>query len=139
MQWDESLAIGVGLIDEQHREWIQKLNDVSTAMHSSVGTKRFVETLEFLRDYTRFHFETEERCMSEHKYPELDDHRKRHQELTQTLTRLEEDLDEEGITPALTEAVNTLLGNWLVLHIREVDQRFSSFLKDRGVVIPAQH
>jgi hemerythrin-like metal-binding protein len=76
--------------------------------------------------------------MSEHKYPELDDRRKRHQELTQTLTRLEEDLDEEGITPALTEAVNTLLGNWLVHHIRKVDQGFSAFLRDRGVVIPAQ-
>jgi hemerythrin len=135
MQWDESLSIGIGLIDAQHREWIQRLNDVSAAMHSTKETKRLVETMEFLRDYTRFHFETEERCMADHKYPELDDHRKKHQELTQTLTRLEDDFDEEGITPALTEAVNTLLGNWLIQHIREVDQRFSKFLKDRGLEI----
>ena len=58
MQWYESLSIGIGLIDAQHREWIQRLNDVSTAMHSTKETKRFVETMEFLRDYTRFHFET---------------------------------------------------------------------------------
>jgi hemerythrin len=135
MQWDESLSIGIGLIDAQHREWIQRLNDVSTAMHSTKETKRFVETMEFLRDYTRFHFETEERCMADHKYPELDDHRAKHQELTQTLTRLEDDFDEEGITPALTEGVNTLLSNWLIQHIREVDQRFSTFLKDRGLEI----
>lgn len=137
MQWDESLSVGIGLIDKQHREWIERLNDVSAAMHSSQGTRRLVETLDFLRDYTRFHFETEERCMAEHKYPELEDHRRKHQELAQTLTRLEEDLEEEGITPALTEAVNTLLGNWLVQHIREVDQRFGTFLRDRGIEISA--
>jgi len=109
MQWDESLSIGIGFIDKQHREWIQRLNDVSAAMQSPHATKRVVETLDFLRDYTCFHFETEERCMADHKYPGLDDHRRKHQELTQTLTRLEEDFEEEGITPALTEAVNTLL------------------------------
>lgn len=138
MQWDDSLSIKVGLIDQQHREWIQRLNDVSAAMRSPEATKRIVETLDFLRDYTRFHFESEERCMADHKYPEFDDHRKKHQELTQTLASLEEDFDEEGVTAPLTEAVDTLLANWLRQHIREVDQRFGAFLKDRGIEIPAE-
>lgn len=131
MQWDESLATGIELIDAQHREWIRRLEDVSLAMHSVQGAKRLVATLDFLKDYTRFHFQTEERIMAELQYPELDEHRRKHAELHETLARLEADLDEDGITPALTDAVNTLLGNWLVQHIQEVDRRFSTFFKER--------
>jgi len=132
MQWDESLAIGIELIDAQHREWIRRVEDVSLAMHSAEGVRRLVKTLDFLKDYTRFHFETEERFMADHQYPELDDHRREHAELHETLARLEADLDEEGITAPLTESVNTLLENWLIQHIRQVDQRFGAFLRDRG-------
>lgn len=134
MQWDESLVTGIELIDAQHREWVRRLEDVSLAMYSAGGAKRLVETLDFLKDYTRFHFETEERFMADHRYPELDEHRRKHAELHETLVRLEADLEEEGITPTLTEAVNTLLSNWLIRHIRDVDQRFSAFLKhqERG-------
>jgi hemerythrin len=132
MQWDESLAIGIELIDAQHREWIRRVEDVSLAMYSAEGVRRLVETLDFLKDYTRFHFETEERFMADHQYPELDDHRRKHAELHETLARLEADLDEEGITAPLTGAVSTLLENWLIQHIRQVDQRFGAFLRDRG-------
>jgi hemerythrin len=135
MQWDEGLSIGIELIDNQHREWIKRLNDVSTAVESGRGVSRIAETLDFLFGYTRFHFGTEERCMIEHEYPAIDLHRAAHLELTNTLKNLEKDFEEDGATPSLATAVNTLLANWLVRHIREVDGQFGAFLRERGITI----
>ncbi len=132
MEWDESLSIGIELIDSQHQEWFRRLGDVSLAMHSAGGVRQLVKTFDFLKDYTRFHFQTEEKFMADQRYPELEEHRRKHAELRETLSRLESDLEEEGITPALSGAVNTLLSNWLIRHIREVDQRFGAFLKAHG-------
>ncbi len=135
MQWDESLSVGVELIDSQHKEWINRLNDVAAAIQSGHGASRIAATLDFLVGYTEFHFSTEERCMTEHQYPELDAHKVKHQELTGTLKNLEQDFEEDGATQALATAVNTFLTNWLVKHIREVDLRFGAFLKERGIAL----
>lgn len=135
MQWDNSLAVGVDLIDDQHQEWIKRLSDVATALQSGHGFGRIAETLDFLVEYTQFHFGTEEQCMASHGYPELEAHAKKHHELLATLKDVEQEFDEEGITPALPGAINTLLTNWLVRHIREVDQRFGEFLKERGIAV----
>ena len=135
MEWDESLSVGVELIDSQHKEWIKRLNDVSAAIQSGRGASRIAATLDFLVEYTQFHFGTEERFMTDHEYAELDAHKAKHQELTDTIKNLEQDFEEDGATQALATAINTFLTNWLVKHIREVDLRFGAFLKERGIAL----
>lgn len=132
MQWDQSLSIGVPQIDQQHQEWIDRLNAVTLATQAGQGQSRVVEALDFLVDYTEYHFESEERLMADERYPELDEHRQKHRELTRTLANLEQDFDEDGVTPALVQAIDTLVGNWLVQHIQEVDRRFGVFLRNRS-------
>jgi hemerythrin len=129
MQWDDSLSIGIDVIDNQHREWIKRLGNVAAAVQAGRGPGRIVETLDFLVDYTRFHFGTEERFMAEHKYPESDAHKAKHEELAAALKDLERDFDDEGASHNLAAAVDTFLSNWLVRHIREVDLRFGEFLR----------
>ena len=45
------------------------------------------------------------------------------------------DFREEGATYTLAESLNTLLGNWLIKHIKAVDQEFGTFLKEKGITI----
>ncbi|MFC1572146.1 bacteriohemerythrin [Candidatus Eisenbacteria bacterium] len=133
MEWSENLALGIALIDEQHKTWIGHLNDVSTALSSAQGPTQIAKTLSFLIDYTGYHFDSEEQYMTKHGYPGLEQHREKHAELRQTLTDLQTDFDDEGATGPLAKAVDTFLGNWLVQHIQDVDQEFGTFLKERGI------
>jgi hemerythrin-like metal-binding protein len=66
-------------------------------------------------------------------YPELENHRAKHEELKKTLGNLIEDFREDGITEKISEAVGTFLGNWLKDHIRVVDQVFAAFLKEKKI------
>jgi hemerythrin len=133
IQWDESLSIGVELIDEQHKKWIGYIHDVQAAIEAHRGMPQIASTLDFLINYTQFHFSTEEKCMTETGYPELENHRARHEELKGTLENLIEEFREEGVTEKLSKAVGTFLGNWLRNHIRVVDQAFAAFLKEKNI------
>lgn len=133
--WDESLSVGIELIDGQHQKWIGHLNDVSAALASQEGPSRIVKTLGFLSDYTEYHFSTEEKQMVAHAYPGLEAHRAKHAELKQTLANLVQDFEEDGATQVLATAVDTFLGNWLIRHIREVDQAFGAFLQEKGIAL----
>jgi hemerythrin len=133
MKWDESLSVGVELIDEQHKMWIERLRDAQAAIKEIQGMPHISNALDFLVDYTRFHFSTEEKYMMETGYPELGSHRAEHEELKSTLDDLVEDFRQEGVTEKLSEAIGTFLGNWLRNHIRVVDQAFAAFLKEKRI------
>lgn len=135
MQWDDSLSIGIELIDGQHKKWISHLNNVSVAIESRRGPAHIAKTLGFLVDYTGVHFSTEERHMTENSFPGLDHHKMKHEELRGTLYNLVQDFEEEGATQALADSIDTFLGNWLANHIREVDMQFGAFVKEEGIVL----
>lgn len=133
--WDDSLSIGVPLIDEQHKALIQRLNDVSAAVEASQGEREIVKTLGFLSDYAGFHFSTEEKHMGEQGFPGLEQQKVKHQEFMAALKNLEQDFEEEGSTRALADSINTFLLNWLTTHIRGLDHQFAGFLAEKGAVI----
>jgi hemerythrin len=94
MEWDESLSIGVELIDEQHKKWIEHLHNVQAALEARRGMPQIAGTLDFLVKYTQFHFTTEEKSMSETGYSGLESHKAMHEELKGTLDNLIEDFRE---------------------------------------------
>jgi len=136
IQWDDSLSVGVEAIDNQHRNWIERYNSAAEAVEAKLEAAHVIKTLGFLVDYTEEHFSTEEKYMTENGYPGLAEHKAKHDELKKTLADLVRDLEEEGATRPLTDAMETLLGNWLAKHIRDVDMAFGAFVKEKGIVIP---
>ncbi|MFW3145793.1 MAG: bacteriohemerythrin [Thermoplasmatota archaeon] len=128
IQWDDSLKVGVDIIDEQHRMLIKRLEDLSRAVDEHREAAEVMRTVSFLLDYSKFHFQEEEKKMEESGYPHLEEHRKLHADFIGNIKVLEEDLMEEGATRAVGESVNTFLWNWLVNHIKVVDTRFGEFL-----------
>jgi hemerythrin len=135
IEWDESLSIGIPLIDNQHKTWIEHIAALAKAIEGRVGLGQVVQTLDFLIDYTAFHFRTEEEQMASAGYPGLEEHRQRHQALTATVKTLLRDYEEDGATHALVDDVAGFLRNWLVKHIREVDTQFAAFVKEKGIVV----
>lgn len=131
IEWDDSLSVGVDLIDEQHKMLIQRIYDLSEAVKSTRGLEKILQTLGFMIDYTEFHFSTEEKHMTELGYPEYDAHKQQHEEFKSTLNHMVEDFEEDGATEALSTSINTFLINWLIKHIKSIDCKFGEFLQER--------
>jgi len=133
VQWDDSLSVKIRLVDEQHKALIGRINDLADAVEGSLGIGEISKTLDYLVDYTDFHFSTEIKHMTELGYPDLERHGQFHDEFVRTLNDLVEDFQEEGATEPLSEAINTFLGNWLINHIKTVDVEFGRFLGEKGI------
>lgn len=132
IEWSGTLAVGVAMIDEQHQELIARLNAMSRAIREGEGEREIQRTLEFLLSYTKYHFDAEEKLMSDLHYPELAVHQAKHAEFIQTLERLEDEYREDGSTKILAGSLNTLLCNWLIGHIEAVDKKFAAFSGLKG-------
>ncbi|TET08279.1 MAG: bacteriohemerythrin [Candidatus Thorarchaeota archaeon] len=133
IEWEDSLSIGVDLIDEQHKMLIKRIKDLSDAVTSSRGAVQIGKTLGFMIDYTEFHFSAEEKHMKEMSYPGLDLQIQQHEEFKSSLKHMVTEFEEDGATAQLSEGVNTYLINWLVKHIKSIDSKFGEFLREKGL------
>jgi len=133
IEWDDSLSVGVDLIDEQHKMLIQKLRDLSDAFEMGREMNKIMQTLEFLIDYTDFHFSAEEETMVKYDYPGLELQQDQHKQFVVTLNHIVEDFKEEGPTKALATSINVFLHNWLINHIKGVDIKLGQFLNEKGL------
>jgi len=138
IEWTPRLSVGVPLIDEQHKGLIARIGDLSQAAQEYQGTGEVTKTLNFLVDYTDYHFSTEEKHMQAQDYPALAFHKGQHGEFRRTLANLEGDFQEEGSSQALATSIKTFLFDWFVTHIERVDKGFGRFLARKGVVLPAE-
>ncbi|MDP6626805.1 MAG: bacteriohemerythrin [Methanopyri archaeon] len=132
IEWDDSYSVGIDLIDEQHKMLLQRFNDLSRALKVTRGSAKITKMLDFMVDYTEFHFSTEEKHMEELGYTGMAYHKKQHDQFKRTLGLLIEDFQEEGATRALSTSINVFLANWLINHFQVVDLEFARFLTEVG-------
>lgn len=132
IEWDNSLSIGVEIIDEQHKMLIQKLQDLSEAFKVGLEQNKMLKTIDFMIDYTDFHFSEEEKLMAENNYPGLEIQKSQHTEFRETLDHIQEDYMDEGPTKALATSINVFLLNWLRQHITVSDVQIGKYLSGKS-------
>ncbi len=124
--WKEIYSIGVKEIDDQHKKLLQIANTFLKARLEEKETEVLKETFVNLIDYTKYHFETEEKHMEKNKYDGLTEQKRQHQMLIKQIVQVLNHL-KAGETYAVDELEN-LLKNWLVKHILDHDKKYGDFL-----------
>ncbi len=120
--FDDNLVTGNKTIDQQHRELIDKINHLVSCCERGGGKLEAIKMLDYLADYTRFHFEAEEKLQEEVSYPGIVEHQQKHAEFRKAIEELHEMLEEEeGPTDAFVNAVNKNVIQWLYGHIKGFD------------------
>lgn len=129
-QWSDSFSVGVQEIDEQHKELVDLLNQLHTAIMEHHGSEAARRILDELADYTKTHFSVEESLMRVSNYPDFDRHKQNHEDLIGQVVALQSKLDtgEAKITFELLHFLKV----WLTNHINEADKRFGGFFANVG-------
>jgi hemerythrin len=131
--WDDSLSVGVKLIDEQHKVWIERLNALSEAIESHKEAGHISRTLNFMMDYVEFHFAAEEGLMAEHSYPGSAHHKHEHQKFREILMDLLVlELEEDQAAVTFASSIHTFQVSWLKEHIQHADRLFAAFLQEKA-------
>ena len=67
--FNENLHTGNELIDGQHKEIIEKINKLVVACENGSCQLESIKMLDYLADYTEYHFQEEEALQKEAGYP----------------------------------------------------------------------
>ncbi len=134
MQWTEDLAVGIGVIDNQHKELFKRINNLVAAIKEHRCKDEIDGTIRFLEDYARFHFSEEERRMGEARYDGLDEHKQYHAEYLRNIKELKEQASlprVSGSSYELSVTANQIVVDWIIDHIMKIDRKFGDYLKTR--------
>lgn len=131
-QWRDDLVTNVAVIDAQHRQYFDRVNQALHHVGAAVSREDFTGSLDFVRQYAVFHFDTEQDAMQFHAYPGYGAHLEQHQFFAQRLDELCADFQTQGFDPGLAARLHNLLVGWFVNHIRLEDQKLARFLNARG-------
>jgi hemerythrin-like metal-binding protein len=127
LHWQERYATGIQIIDDQHRQLIQTLNELFDLLQSSAPLDQISQNLECLMACAANHFQTEESVMEENGYPDISRHLEEHRILTRKIQEFRAHFSSPE--PPTTLELSRLVGDWMSHHLGEVDMGYAEFLK----------
>ncbi|MFC1887075.1 bacteriohemerythrin [Thermodesulfobacteriota bacterium] len=128
IDWSEALSVGFEEVDDDHKKLVDMINNIHNAVSQIRDKDKLADTLEDLLGYTSWHFRHEERLMQNYGYPELFNHKLKHEELAQQATELYERFlgGDDGVPAMLLP----FLKDWLTDHITGTDKKMGQYLAD---------
>ena len=86
--FDDNLVTGNETIDTQHKELIDRIQNFVTACQNGNSKVKAIKMLDYLDEYTDFHFKEEEKLQEKSGYPERENHHEKHEEFKKTIQEL---------------------------------------------------
>jgi len=127
--WTPNLSVGVNQIDDQHKIWFEKANELFEAGKAQ-RAKEYINTMiDFLDEYTKQHFRDEEAYMEKIGYPEIDAQKKAHASFIKDLAKLKSEYNESGGNLLVIINANKMVINWLTNHITTMDKKIGDYSK----------
>jgi len=131
VKWSPEYAIGVEIVDNQHKKLFGAVNDLLEACNQGKGKEEAGKILDFLEDYIVEHFKTEEEIQKENDFPEYPSHKKAHEDFIKAFGEVKSAFAVEGATLSFVVKINKMLVDWLIQHVTQVDQRLGAFLREK--------
>ena len=127
-EWDDSIALGIPKIDEQHRALFGWINSMHEAIERGDGHEKVGDIIFNLITYVTEHFSEEERLMLSCNYPQLAPHREEHDLFVAKLQEIQISFIAGN---DINADIMDLLVTWLVCHIKGTDQGYSRFIHEQ--------
>jgi len=120
LTWTPEYELGIPIIDEQHRGIVTTINSLHYAIYHNLGDHMILPVVGMINEYTRIHFEVEEKILSECAYPDLDRHRSLHYELVCEMA----DIGKNSMMQRNPYPFMNFLKEWWADHICVKDREF---------------
>ncbi len=135
IEWNDSLKLGVAVVDRQHERLIGIINRLYEATTEHRGADVISEILDELIIYTATHFSMEEKYFAECEYPDAEEHKREHDALIERVSAFASDFEKApaGSRSALANELLQFLKIWWQYHMMETDSKFVALFNGRGL------
>lgn len=127
IKWKDEYCTGIDLIDEQHRRLFEIANSAYELLNNKLYVDKYdriMEILKELKDYTVFHFSSEEGYMKSIGYKKFLSHKVMHDDFIERINNLDlNDLDENQ-DKYISEILDFIV-DWISDHILGTDKKMA--------------
>jgi hemerythrin len=132
MIWTAECKTGIEEIDAQHRLLFAICNELLDIENPFKQQDEIRYLLRHLYEYVEKHFKTEEVFFENNNYPGIKEHSARHEEIKNEITRT---IRESKTMYELKENLDTMLDNWVRVHILLEDKKYSDWGKMKKIIV----
>lgn len=118
-EWKQDYSVGIEKIDDQHKHLIgigAELMDLIKHHSSDDLYDDVADAIGRMKEYTVYHFETEERMMEEAGYPGFDEHRAEHSRFIDQLDGVDLNELDENQAEFIMDILK-FISKWIFKHI----------------------
>ncbi len=130
-QWNDSMSVGVTLIDDDHKALIHLINRLYESASAGDAYDVLDDLLNRLVDYIDIHFTREERVMDACAYPEALDHKEEHATFVAYIQDLRGNFS-AAAAPNLASDLADYLKEWLNHHILIQDMAYRPYAENNA-------
>jgi len=129
LAWSDRYSVGIKIIDEQHKELIDLINDMYDHVNNDDTSERiyFKAILRHIIDKIKTHFETEEKILRATNFQGYAEHKKTHDSFL--LTVIENILKFESGKRVSLVSFTIFFKNWILSHILMMDKQYYKYFR----------
>lgn len=128
--WQDYLTVGVPEMDEEHRQFIARVNELNRAIVEAKDKATVRQAMDLMLADAALHFRHEEELLAKWNYPESAAHTAKHVALTAQFERVLKEFEEAEFS--FVWAVKGLrLKQLLVAHLLKEDLKYQDFLQSK--------
>ncbi len=124
--WNASLETGIPDIDAQHKQLIDKMNELADAIQANRDQQAIQQIVSSLSSIANLHFGYEETCMNRYRCPIAEKNKMLHGLFTKNFGEIRRDLLFNGSSPELKARIEKDLLDWFGTHIKGIDTQLKS-------------
>jgi hemerythrin len=130
-QWTDSMSVKSQEIDQQHKQLVSLLNELYQAFMDKEHKEKIGVIIDKMADYTKYHFDTEERYFAAFAYDGRAMHILEHENFRNKVNEFKQKY--KANSGALTFEVVNFLRTWLTGHIMETDRKYITCFSRNGI------
>ena len=133
--WKKEFELGIPSIDNQHKKLLEIGNRINDLLKNhddeDDNFDEIMTVIEELKEYTVYHFKTEEDLFLRYDYPEYAEHKREHDAFIDYVNSVDLSSIDENQGAFLKELLKKIV-NWVFNHIITTDYLYKDFLISLG-------
>lgn len=126
-EWNDKLDLGVKDMNDEHIVLIEIMNRLHDLNENSAPKPQMEACIKELFDWTKTHFDHEEKYMESVEFPGIKMHKVIHKNLLDQLTEHSQNFS-AGSSNQMDEKFFLFLKVWLTGHIQGIDMQYGDFV-----------
>ena len=130
LEWNEGMSVGIPEIDDDHKRFISLIDDLNRSIAERMKASEIRKRLFLIIEDTNRHFWQEERFLRELQYPNAEGHARSHQNVRDTLKRIQDAFIPYGLEAEWLDAA-LIIKQILISHIVNEDMQYAAYFKSQ--------